>query len=118
MDPTGRNDPPVDPRHAWRRRDDRTASLGSVVDRFWLKRYAKPHAQLVELAPLWERLVPEALAGRSMLRSLHRGVLTVVVADAGTLFQLDRALRNGVQQQLARQCAGKLRRVKLEQGKV
>lgn len=118
MNPAGQDNNPVDPRHAWRRRDDRTAQLGSVVDRFWDKRYAKPHQQLAELAPLWEKLLPEALASRTMLRSLHRGVLTVVVADSGTLYQLDRALRNGVEQQLARHCAGKLRRVKLEQGKL
>ncbi len=118
MNPAEPDPRPVDPRHAWRRRDDRTAPLGAVVERFWDKRYARPHRQLAEVVPLWERLLPAALVGRSMLRSLHRGVLTVIVADAATLYQLDRALRAGVEKQIARQSAGKVRRIKLEQGKM
>ncbi len=106
---------PVDPRHVWRERDDRTAQLDDIYAGFFDKRYARPHRQLSQIAEIWSRLVPAPLAEKTALRSLHRGVLTVAVDDSATLYQLDRLLRGGVEQQIKRQSGGALRRIKLEQ---
>ena len=108
-------DRPVDPRHVWRERDERTAPLGDIYARFFDKRYARPHRQLGQLADVWRRLVPETLHARTALRSLHRGVLTVAVDDSATLYQLDRVLRGGVENEIKQQINGAVRRIKLEQ---
>ena len=108
-------DRPVDPRHVWRERDERTAQLNDIYAGFFDKRYAKPHQQLGDLVTLWQQLVPEPLGSRTSLRSLHRGVLTVTVDDSATLYQLDRLLRGGVETQIIKRINGAVRRIKLEQ---
>jgi Dna[CI] antecedent, DciA len=62
---------------------------------------------------LWVELVPEGLAATSMIQSYNRGVLTVVVRDAGSKYELDRLLRAGLEQQLRERAPATLKRVKL-----
>ncbi|MFG0252562.1 MAG: DciA family protein [Phycisphaerales bacterium JB038] len=62
---------------------------------------------------LWAELVPEHLATASTIQSYNRGVLSVVVRDAGSKYELDRLLRTGLEQQLRERAPATLKRVKL-----
>lgn len=65
------------------------------------------------VADVWNALCPPDLAPRTAIRSLRRGVLTIAVEDAPSRFQLDRALRDGLERELIRRCAAPVRRVRL-----
>lgn len=73
----------------------------------------RPHRQLGDLADLWQRLVPAELVERTTLRGFQRGTLQVAVADSGTRYQLDRALRGGVESKLRSAFKGNLRAIKV-----
>ncbi|MEX2671951.1 MAG: DciA family protein [Phycisphaeraceae bacterium] len=110
---------PLDPhRHienlrGWRTRGERDLSLAFVRD--YVKRtYAKPQKQLGKVVEVWAERVPEHLGMRTVLAALSRGVLTVHVADSATLYQLDRLLRDGLEQELRQTPGVTLRRVKLK----
>ena len=62
--------------------------------------------------------MPEPICRRTALHSFSRGTLRVVVADSSVLFELDRALRGGLEQQIRSRYKGRLLRIKLEVGTV
>ncbi len=78
----------------------------------------KPYRQVRQLVDAWETLVPAAIARRTALASMSRGVLTVHVADSATLYELDRRLRSGLQRELQQRSPQTLRKVKLKLGPV
>lgn len=88
-------------------------SLAFLRDTF-KREVEKPMKQLVQLAALWEQLVPPALASHTKLESLQRGVLRVAVDSSARLYELDRLLRSGLQHQLISEHKGPaVRRVML-----
>lgn len=98
----------------WRDGRSKSDDLRFVRDQF-KREVEKPFKQLADIVPIWERTVPDRLRLRTKLESLRRGVLTVHVQDSGTLYELDRELRGGIEDQLREQHPGTLRRVKLVQ---
>lgn len=74
-------------------------SLGFLAEQF-KREVAKPYKQLGDLSELWVQLLPAALAERSRLVGLSRGVLQVEVDSAAVNFEIDRLLRGGLQKRL------------------
>jgi len=81
------------------------------------KHAEKTHRQLGRAIEAWIELVPSELAERTRLTALRRGVLHVDVDDAAARYELDRLLRDGLEDQLRSQFNGTLIRVKLRQGR-
>lgn len=79
---------------------------------------AKPFKQLGGVGRLWEELLPAELAGHTRLESLRRGVLKVAVDSSSRLYELDRLLRGGLEQELIRRHRGGVTRVALHVGTV
>lgn len=65
------------------------------------------------VADVWNALCPPDLVNRTAIRSLRRGLLTIAVEDAPTRFELDRALRAGLEREIVRRCAAPVRRIRL-----
>jgi hypothetical protein len=102
----------------WRNRPEPDVSLG-FLSKLFKQEIEKPFKQLAEVSQVWAELVPEAMARRSRLESLERGVLRVTVDSSATLYGLDRLLRSGLQRRLITACKGPaVRRVKLQVGHV
>ncbi len=80
----------------WREKD---TSLGFLKDQFQ-KQVARPHKQLQSLVELWQELVPPELAVHTRLVSLNRGTLHVAADSSARVYELDRLLRGGLQQEL------------------
>lgn len=89
----------------WRTRPDRDLSLGFLRDQF-KREVEKPYKQLHAIAEIWAELVPASLSEHVRLESLARGVLRVAVDSSSALYELDRLLRGGVEQELIRQHKG------------
>jgi hypothetical protein len=102
----------------WRTRPDRDYSL-DFFKKVFKREIEKPHKQLAALAELWQQLVPPELASHTRLDSLQRGVLKVSVDSSSCLYELDRMLRSGLENQLIVQHKGPaLRRVQLRVAKI
>lgn len=97
----------------WRSRPGRDQTLSFLVDHV-KSHVVRPHRQVGQLAELWQELVPAEMVERTTLTSFTRGILTVHVADSATLYQLDRLLRGGIEQQLRQRCNTTLRSVRLK----
>lgn len=97
----------------WRNRKPRDQTLAFLVDHVKAQ-VVRPHRQVGQFAELWQELVPPELAERTSLGSFTRGILTIHVADSATLYQLDRLLRGGVEQQLRQRSRTTLRSVRLK----
>jgi hypothetical protein len=94
----------------WRRAPERSGTLDVTLSQEFagIKRL---HKTFGSVAQAWN-VVPEPLAAGAVFKSLSRGVLTVSVSDASLRFELDRWLRTGGKDELAR--AGmKVRTVKI-----
>jgi hypothetical protein len=61
----------------------------------------------------WAEVLPRELAGRAWPLSCARGVLTARASDGGARWELDRWLRSGGEQALAKAARVGIRRVKL-----
>jgi hypothetical protein len=97
----------------WRSRPEPDLSLGFLREQF-KRRVEKPHKQLAAIVEAWQKFVPAALLNYCRLESLSRGVLTVGVDDSAHLYDLDRLLRQGLEQQVRAAAKGPtLRRVQL-----
>lgn len=74
----------------------------------------KTHKRLGRLIDLWEQLVPEKLASQTAITSLRAGTVHVAAADAATHYEIDRLLREGLEQQLRASYQGTLVRVRVK----
>lgn len=102
----------------WRVWPDPDLSLSFLSKKF-KKKVVRPHKQMGEMAHLWLTLVPAKLAQHTRLDGLTRGVLHVKVDSSARLYELDRLLRCGLQNQLIAHCKGPaLRRVQLRVGRL
>ena len=89
----------------WRNRPDKDVSLEFLEEQF-KREVEKPYKQLHAMAVIWDELVPEAMAEHVWLESLSRGVLRVAVDSSAALYELDRLLREGLEQELIRRHKG------------
>lgn len=105
----------LDRLRGWRNRSPRDTTLKFLSEHV-KKTVVKPHQQLGKLVEAFIESVPAPLAERTALVSLSRGVLTVHVADNVTLYEMDRLLRGGLEQQLRKACGVTLRKVKCRVG--
>ena len=105
----------LDTLRKYRRRRERETSIHDLVAqaRQTAKRDEK---RLGSLVRLWEECIPPALAARTALNGLRRGVLHVRVDSAATGFELDRVLRSGAEAQLRAAYRGTLLRVRTKIG--
>ncbi len=71
---------------------------------------------LAGIAAAWDTVVPKELAGKAVLVSLSRGVLTVRVRDAAGRFALDRFLRGGGERAILQSGPTGVRKVKVVVG--
>lgn len=94
----------------WKQRDVTLRNAAEIVE----KKYAKPHKQLGQVIELWERLVPAKLRRQTALASLSKGVLTVHVSDSAAMYELDRLLRGGAEQQIKTGCKTAMRKIRLQ----
>lgn len=83
----------------FRNKPETDLSLGFLKDAF-KREVERPYKQLAAITEVWARLVPEPLARHARLESLQRGVLRVAVSSSAHLYELDRLLRDGLQQRL------------------
>ena len=89
------------------------ASMRFVADLF-KREVARPFKQLGDLIELWNQLLPAEVTQRTRLEGLSRGVLSVAVDSSATLYDLDRRLREGLEQELITRHRGPaFRRIKL-----
>lgn len=100
---------------AARARRERDLSLGGLFDaaRATLDR---SRSRLGGAGDAWASCCPPGLAARASLVSLARGVLTVRVPDAPTRFELDRALRAGLENDVIARSRAPIRKVRVVTG--
>lgn len=89
----------LDRLRSWRNPKPRDLTLRFMPEQF-KRQVARPHKQLAMLVELWSELVPDALLSHTRLAGLARGVLHVEVDSSARLYELDRLLRSGLQQQI------------------
>lgn len=94
---------PLERLRKWRTPATPDQSLHFLQDQFQ-REVVRPHKQLAVIITAWETLVPPALARRTRLDSLTRGVLKVGVDSSSTLYELDRLLRQSLLSQLIAAC--------------
>lgn len=108
----------LDRLRGWRNRKDFDHSLSFIKPQF-KREIEKPYKQLLAMAQLWPQLVPAELLARTKLETISRGVLKVIVDSSGALYELDRLLREGLEQKLITQNKGPaFRRVQLRVGRL
>ena len=78
-----------------------------------LKKLEKRTASIAEA---WGAVVPEALAAKTTIERLARGVLTVRVEDAPARYELDRFMRSGWLDRLRDGAKASITRVKIVAG--
>jgi hypothetical protein len=76
----------------------------------------RTHRRLGEFIDLWERTVPPRLAAQTTVTGIRAGTAHVLVESSAALYELDRLLREGVEQTLRSQYRGTLIRVRLRIG--
>ncbi len=97
----------------WRNRREPDLTLGFLRDQF-KRDMVKPAKQLTEMVALWQELVPAHLLDHARLETISRGVLKVSVASSARLYELDRLLRGGLEQELIKRHKGPaVRRIQL-----
>lgn len=74
----------------------------------------KTQRKLGALIDLWEQHVPPQLASHTAITGLRGGTLHVAVDGSATSFELDRLLREGLEQTLRSEYRGTLARVRIK----
>jgi hypothetical protein len=74
--------------------------------------------KLGQMIDLWQLHVPADMAAQTRLCAFARGTLHVEVPNASVRYELDRLLREGLEQQLRLSFRGSLRGVKVKVGGV
>ena len=90
---------------AWRGPHPPDLSMSFLRDQF-KREVEKPYKQLEQLVEIWTRLVPPELCRYTKLEALNRGVLKVAVDSSARHYELDRLLRQGLQEQIIKMHKG------------
>lgn len=91
---------------------DRAAPVGPMVEAAG-REFTRLAKRLGGVGGAWAAVCPAALALKTTVVGVSRGVATIHVADAATRFELDRWLRSGGERELIKRCPTTLRKVKL-----
>ncbi len=113
MDATGR----LEQLRRWRSRPDRTVDLGPLIEAK-LKEAKRVQKTLGSFVELWETVLPDGLARHTQVTGLRSGIVQVTVDTSATAYELDRRLREGLQEQMRRAFGKTLVRVKITVGRV
>ncbi len=108
----------LDRLRGWRNYAEKDVSMDFLKD-FLKQEVERPYKQLHQIAEVWEKLVPVEVAKKTKLESLSRGVLRVAVGSSATLYELDRLLRSGLENEIIRAHKGPaFRKISLRVGRV
>jgi predicted nucleic acid-binding Zn ribbon protein len=101
----------------WRVREPRDTAIAPLIAQTAAEA-RRTRTRLGSLVDLWEALVPGDLAAHSRVTALRGGVAHVTASSSSVAYELDRRLREGLQQQMRRAFGRTLVRVKITVGKV
>ena len=96
----------------WRSRPDRAVAIEPLIAAR-LKEARRHQKTLGSFVELWETVLPDELAGRTRVTGLRNGVVQVTVDSSATAYELDRRLREGLEQQMRRAFGKTLVRVRI-----
>lgn len=99
----------------WRTRTDRDLGIAAAVNDL-RKRSQRTQRRLGDLIEIWRAVIPPRLADHTAITGYRAGVLQVIVDSAPAQFELDRALREGLEATLRSRFRGTLVAVRLKQG--
>ncbi|MBT5583324.1 MAG: DUF721 domain-containing protein [Phycisphaerae bacterium] len=107
----------IDRLRGWRVRPARTTSMAKLLPN--LKRqFTRTHKQVGAFADAWDRCAPPALRDRCKVNTMRGGTARVTASSSAIVFQLDRALRGGLLQELRAACTATIARVDIKVGLV
>jgi hypothetical protein len=102
----------------WRTRPEPDLGMG-FLKKLVKNQIEKPYKQLALIVEAWQSLVPAELEPHTRLEGLTRGTLRVVVDSSPRLYQLDRLLRGGLEQNLIMANRGQaFRKIQLRVGEL
>ena len=107
----------VEQLRAWRARPEREVAVGPLIESK-LADARRAQKQLGSFVELWESVLPAELAVHTRVTGLRSGVVHVTVDTSATAYELDRCLREGLEQQMRRAYGKTLMRVKITVGRV
>lgn len=102
---------------AFRVRPPRDLTIAADIERIE-RIVARTGRRLAELIEAWEALLPAELVSQSRIASYRRGVVHVHATSSAVLYELDRHLRGGTEDQLRARVRGTVVRVRLTVGPV
>ncbi|MHC4218099.1 MAG: DciA family protein [Planctomycetota bacterium] len=97
------------------RRPEPDRSIGGLVSSVAVEA-ERTQQRLGSFVDLWEGLVPADVASHTRVVGLRGGVAHVTVDSSSTAYEIDRRLREGLEQQLRRAYGKTLIRVKVTVG--
>ncbi|MCH7797007.1 MAG: DUF721 domain-containing protein [Planctomycetes bacterium] len=101
----------------WRARPEPELAVGPLIAAR-LADARRAQKQLGSFVELWESVLPDELALHTRVTGLRSGVVHVTVDTSATAYELDRCLREGVEQQMRRAFGKTLLRVRITVGRV
>ena len=99
----------------WRSRPDPTVALEPLIEAR-LKEAKRVQKTLGSFVELWETVLPDGLAEHTQVTGLRSGIVHVTVDTSATAYELDRRLREGLQEQMRRAFGKTLVRIKITVG--
>jgi predicted nucleic acid-binding Zn ribbon protein len=99
----------------WRARPDREAAIGPLVEAR-LADAERTRKRLGSFVELWETVLPGDLASHTRVTGIRGGVVQVSVDTSATAYELDRRLREGLEEQMRRAYGKTFVRVKITVG--
>ena len=99
----------------WRARPDFEVAIGSLIEAK-LVEARRVRKRLGSFVELWETLLPDELASNTRVTAIRGGVVHVTVDTSASAYELDRRLREGLEQQMRRAYGKTFVRVKVKVG--
>jgi hypothetical protein len=93
-------------------RPDRAVALGALV-REASDEFRRAARRAGGAGAAWAEACPAALAARTAVDGVSRGVLTIHADDAPTRFEVDRWLRAGGEREVVRRCPATVRKIRV-----
>ncbi len=97
----------------WRARPERELAIASLIDAK-LVEAERVRKRLGSFVELWETVLPDELASHTRVTAIRGGVVQVTVDTSATAYELDRRLREGLEQQMRRAYGKTFVRVKVK----
>ena len=110
-DPAGR----LEQLRNWRARPDRVVAIGPLIDAK-LADAQRTRKRLGSFVELWETVLPDELAAHTRVTGIRGGVVRVSVDTSATAYELDRRLREGLEEQMRRAYGKTFVRVRITVG--